>query len=175
MAVSANDIARPTGRCAATGGAIEPGQTFVATLAEADAGLTRLDYSAAAWEGGARPEPPLLFVGSWRTIMPEPDARPRMFIDDDALIDLFEQLGEATEAKRLALRYVLALILVRKRLLRLEGSDGTTMLVRPKGVDLPPDRGGDGPPLVRVDDPGLDETTLNEVTEQLGVVLGDDA
>jgi len=175
MGVSANDIARPTGRCAATGAAIEPGQAFVATLVETDDGLTRLDYSPAAWEKGARPEPPLLFVGSWRTVMPEHDVKPRMFIDDDALNDLFEQLGEATETRRLALRYVLALILIRKRLLRLEGSDGSTMLVRPKGVDLPPDRGGDGPPLVRVDDPGLDEQTLNEVTEQLGVVLGDEA
>lgn len=168
------EVARPTGVCAATGEPIRPGDRFIATLvehAEEDQRLERMDFSLRAWQGGARPQRPLALVGHWKTVMPERDAPKRLLIGDEALLDFFEQLAEATEPKRRALRFILALILIRKRLLRLEGSKGGTMLLRPKGVELPPERGGEGPPLLEVEDPGLDEHAIAEVTEELGAIL----
>lgn len=173
MPLSPSEIAKPTGKCAASGVEIVPGDAYVATLVTrpGEERLERLDFALDAWSSGERPEPPLGVIGSWRTTMPEPNAAPRPLIDDDALVDLFEQLGEADDTRRLAFRYILALILIRKRLLRLEGSDGGTLLVRPKGVELPPERGGDGPAFVRVEDPGLDEESIADATEQLGGVM----
>jgi len=174
------EVARPTGVCAATGETIRAGERFVATLVERtdeDHRLERLDFALGAWERGSRPQRPLALVASWKTVMPERDAPKRLLIGNESLLDFFEQLAEATEPRRLALRFILALILIRKRLLRLEGSKGSSMLVRPKGVDLPPERGGEGPPLILVEDPGLDEQTIAEVTEELGAILNldDDA
>src|SRR5262245_201609 len=116
------EISRATGLCAATAKPIAVGQEFIAALVEADDGpggerLERADYSADAWASGARPA---RLFGYWRARMESPDAKRKPFIDDAALMDLFEQLGEATEPARLSFRYVLGLMLVRKRLLKYE-------------------------------------------------------
>jgi hypothetical protein len=95
----------------------------------------------------------------------------RALIDDAELVDLFEQLGAASAQRQLAFRYILALILIRKRLLRhvgtRKGSGGEVMLVqlaRAAG-------GGPDDPAVEVIDPGLDEQTIAEATEQLGEIM----
>jgi hypothetical protein len=153
-------------------------ETFVAVLAqdlELDA-FVRLDYSLEAWSGGARPKRPLVVLGIWKSTVPEPGAKKRLLIDDASLVDLFEQTAEETEGatpegakEKLAFRFVLALILLRKRLLVQEGAKGKTMLVRAKGTARPPE----GPALMEVVDPGLDDNTIVRVTEQLGTVLSD--
>ena len=110
--------------------------------------------------------------------MADPTAKKRMLIDDQSLLELFEQSAETIEGEgepagekdRLAFRFVLALILLRKRLLVQEGSKGSTMLVRPRGVPKPPE----GPALIPVADPRLDEQTILRVTERLGAVISGD-
>lgn len=133
----------------------------MATLVETDQGLKRDDFCIEAWEGGARPAGGAM-IGFWRAVVPAATHKPRTLIDDGALLDLFEQLAEATEASRLAFRYVLALLLVRKRILRVEPSPRGTLVVR---------TAGENPSRYEVADPGLDETRLAEVTEQLGQVV----
>lgn len=171
------EIARATGHCAATGEVISPDQVYVAALVERpdQEGLERLDFSLTAWEGGARPRPPARLFGSWRAKMPEPGAAKRQFIDDEALLDLFDGLAEATEPGRLAFRFVLALILIRKRLLRHEGGRAGTMLVRrTKAGGAPQDGDPANNPLIEVTDPGMDEGVLAEATEQLGQIVQDE-
>lgn len=178
-AMSANgmsglSVARPTGVCAATGTAFVVGERFVATLVEraGQPGFERVDYSVRAWEGGARPEAPLRLFGSWRTTMPAGDREQRALMSDDELLELFEEMGGTTEPKHLAFRFVLALMLVRRRVLRMMGErrtgDKRAMLVRPRGES------GETP-AIEVADPGMDEATINEVIEQLGQVIGEDA
>jgi len=171
--ISGFELAKPTGACAATGDEIAVGDRFIATLVErpGEDKLERLDFSIGAWESGARPAPPLSLFGSWRTEMPEPGAQKQAFIDADGMTDLFEQLGESDDPRRRAFRYLLTLIMARKRLLRIEGQHDGAMLVRLKGQALPPERGGDGPPLIEVVNPGLDDQTVALATEQLGRVL----
>src|SRR5687767_9058469 len=93
------EIARATGVCAATGRPIAVGEPFVAALAEDEAQerMERVDFSVEAWQGGARPRPPLRLLGHWRATMQAPDARRKPFIDDASLLDLFGQLEGATE------------------------------------------------------------------------------
>jgi hypothetical protein len=177
------EIARPTGVCAGTGATIAPGEPLVAVLLEGpDERLQRRDYTPGAWDNGPGsavlgPESAtgridgLRVVGFWRGIMPEPGESRRRFIDDRALTDLFEQLGEGEpDAKRAAFRYVLALILVRKRLLRLEpggpgGAGGGGPRRWPKA---PPEQNP-----IHVPDPGMTEEAVADVIEQLGGVLSD--
>ena len=139
--------------------------------------FVRLDFCEGAWNEGARPVRPLVLYGFWRGLVPDPTAKKRLLIDDQSLVELFEQSGEsievveggegASEKERMGFRFVLSLILLRKRLLVQEGSKGTTMLVRPRGVPKPPE----GPALMEVVDPGLDAGTIAKVTGMLGAVI----
>lgn len=168
---SVYDIARSAGACAASGRVLAPGERVVVALIERtdDGGLDRLDFAEEAWDAGARDPAGRRVFAHWRGVQPEPNAKPRQFIDDDSLLDLFHRLGESGSEggdgkRRAAFRYVLALILCRKRLLVHEGSAPGALLVRARGSDP-----GSAP--IRVEDPGLDESMLAAATEQVGAVL----
>jgi len=171
-------VARPTGVCAATGQTLEPGSTCIATLCEPPegGGLERRDFSLAAWASDARPEGLFSF---WRTTVAEPGERRRLLVDDDVLMDLFERLAGDDRPQRTAFRFVLALILMRKRLLRFvgrktaSGSGGDDdagrraaehWLLRPRGA-LPED------PPIEVANPRLGDEDVRELTAQLSEIL----
>lgn len=165
-------IARPTGVCAASGRAIAAGEKCIAVLVErADApGMERIDFATDAWEAGARPAAPLRMVGSWRTTVTAGDAKRSRFLDDDELLDLFEQMQETADPRRLAFRYVLALLLIRRRLLRHEGSraEGSRTVLRVsrrKGAAP-----GDGP-VMEVVDPGMADESIAAAVEQLTEIM----
>jgi hypothetical protein len=120
----------------------------------------------------------LELIGTWRALVPDPNEKKRLLLDEGSLLDLFEQTGEAagsevgSNRRRDVFRFVLALILIRKRLLVCEKStrsDGTAsvMLVRPKGVPKPPE----GPALIEVADPGMRDEDVAIAVEQLQTVL----
>ncbi len=165
-------IAKFSGRCAQTDRALEPGEAFIAALAESlETGeLRRIDYSIQAWSDGARPESPWRVFASWRGVAPSPDRPKRPMLDTGSALDLFEQLVEDEDVQdetpaspRHALRYVLTLLLVRKRALVYHGTRDGTILVARKGED-------EAPPI-EITDPGLDESTIAIVAEQLDAVL----
>ncbi|MCK6475417.1 MAG: hypothetical protein L6Q35_01135 [Phycisphaerales bacterium] len=163
-ASSAYSIARPTGVCALTGQAISVGERFVATLVEIDGeqDLRRVDFSAQAWEQGARPTAGRLFA-TWTAVMAEPTAKKRPLLTDDELLDMFDQFAPSTDRRRLVFRYLLALALLRRRLLRHEGSRGTIMLVRRRGA------GADD--VLEVLDPGMDDAAVSEAMEELSRII----
>lgn len=200
------DIQRPSGVCAATGEPLVPGEVYYAALVDppleerqaideaADSGrskktdktddgeppMLRVDISEAAWDADFRP--PYLF-GYWRSVVPEPNEKKKLLVGDAAIQELMLSMDEATEPKQLAFRYVLALILLRKKLLRHDG------------IDRREDPDGDGPvqdwwrftPKLDIDkghfgkwnpdakfevlDPHITEDEIVGVTEQLGQVL----
>jgi hypothetical protein len=133
-----------------------------------DEELDRLDFSLDAWDQGARPDDDRQIFATWRTEVPEPGKKQDPLISADGLVDLFEQLGGTDDSRRLAFRYVLALMLMRKRLLEYVGSEDGHLLVLPKGSE-------DGAEPTRVHDPQaageLDESTLMQLAEQIEQVL----
>lgn len=195
------DIQRPTGVCAATGRELAPGEIVYAALVDPPAEerpepepkakdkqssggelpMLRIDVSSEAWEENSF-RPPYLF-GFWRTEVPEPNEKKKLLVGDAAIQELMLSMEDATEDKQLAFRYVLALILLRKKLLRHDG------------IDRREDEAGDGPvqdwwqftPKVDIDkghfgkwntdakfevlDPHITEDEILGVTEQLGQVL----
>jgi hypothetical protein len=157
-----------SGRCAATGREFNPGEVFVASLFESLPGrrLERADYSLQAWEGGARPGPANALFGFWRaTYSPAPEKKSPL-LSDPELLDLFEELQGAAEHKQVVFRYVLALLLVRRRVLRLMGSPPGRLLVLPRGEAGQPRE---------VVDPGMDEAAVGEAIEQLSQVVAVEA
>ncbi|MBX3377208.1 MAG: hypothetical protein KF678_09430 [Phycisphaeraceae bacterium] len=170
------EVVRATGVCAVTGQAIATGEEYIAALFESEDGtsLERRDYSLDAWRAGTRPGPASRMFGAWKAVMPAPNESRRTLVDDESLMDLLEQLGEATEPARISFRYVLALLLLRRKVLKYEGTrrdrpdspKGLVMLVRrATRVDEPP------APLIEVIDPGMDEQAIADAIEQIGSVL----
>ncbi len=166
------EFARPTGVCALSGKPFTVGETYVAVLIDGnpDNRLERKDFAVEAWESGAaltEIKPPRRALGFWRASMPEPTRKTHAFIDDAALLDLFEQLVDAdlsSEPGRTAFRYVLALILIRKRLLRAEGGRGGPLTVRFA-------RDGQEGRAFEIPDPNLEDAVIAEATEHLAAVM----
>ncbi len=109
---------RPVGKkCAATGEELAPGSLCHSVLVERNGELERLDFSEQGWSG-----PPSGTIGAWTCVVPKPAEVRHEPLDASALMSCFEQLVEEASPAREGLRYVLALLLVKKRRLRLEGS-----------------------------------------------------
>lgn len=90
------------------------------------ADVIRTDYSKDAWRG-----PSDIALGWWRSRIPEPAARKIKLAPNEVLMELFDQLIERPERKDM--RYVLALLLLRRRVLRLEVSDDLSEPPRAQG------------------------------------------
>mgnify|MGYP001793728816 FL=1 len=169
-------ISKVGSACAGSGKPINVGDDIVTALVEDEESMHRVDFLADAWDEGARPDANLTFHGFWRREAPAHDAPRAGLVDAESMIDLFDQLASATEQRGLVLRYVLTLILVRKKALVYEGSRDGAMLVRRRGDALPVERGGEGPDFIEVADPGMDDDAIAEAIDQVGQVLeGDDA
>lgn len=165
------EISHPSGACAATGRPIEIGQEFVAALAERDGeeALERLDFSIESWDGGARPQPPLKLFGFWRGQMPEPNSKKPMFVDDESLVDLFEQLAGEDDERKVVFRFILGLILVRRKLMRYERAAKGKMVLRWTKAS------GGGEEPVEVIDPGMTEGAISLAAEQVGAIMFGDS
>lgn len=170
------EIVRTQDVCAHSGVTLAIGDEHIAALIErpGEEALVRLAYSIEAWEGGARPQVPDRLFGFWKRIVPDKEDKVQPLVNDDEMMDLFEQLEEATEPKQLAFRYLLGLILMRKKRLIFEGS-------APAEGDTPPTlslrqrvKGGGGPVFTLID-PQLDDEAITEATEELGRVMNLDS
>ena len=106
------EVQRCTRRCAATDRALEPGDVCYSVLEMNGADVVRKDFCAEAWNG-----PPEAAFGWWRSRMPEPTAKKIKLAPNDVLLELFDQLADRPDQQDL--RYVLTLLLVRRRVLRL--------------------------------------------------------
>ena len=104
-----------TRRCAITGRELHPGDRFYSVLLDEGGKFQRRDYSAEAWQG-----PPEGAFSFWAGRIPvgEEDRRPR--IDDDMLLDCFQRLEDEGEPGRIRFRYVVALLLMRRKRLKFE-------------------------------------------------------
>jgi hypothetical protein len=107
------EIQRCTRHCASSGRELLEGETFYSVLLPRGAELARLDYSAEAWNG-----PPADAIGWWKSQMPTREAKKAQLAPSDVLLELF--VGLADQPQQADKRYVLALLLVRRRILRLE-------------------------------------------------------
>lgn len=167
-------IARSAGVCAATGRPLQPGEPVVVAIAEADGGgFARFDFAQDAWRDDAAAPGGRPFFARWQSVCSKGGPRPGALLDDAELLDLFFSLAEDGEAAphdrgKAAFRFVLALLLTRRRLLRVAGSKAGVLLVR---------RAGDGEATapIEVVDPGLDADALREATAMLGSVMRGDA
>jgi hypothetical protein len=102
---------RPNGCCHQTGRPFAPGEPFFSALVRSKSALERIDSCVESWQG-----PPEHALAWWKSTFPAADSAGATLAPVDVLLDVLEQLdGRPDEAP---LRYLLALELVRRRVLR---------------------------------------------------------
>lgn len=166
------EIVRTQDVCAHTNEPLHVGDECIAALVERpdDEALVRVMYSIDAWNDGARPQSPDRLFGFWKRVVPEKEDRVQPLVNDEEMMDLFEQLEEAVEPKQLAFRYLLGLILMRKKKLLFEGSTSANA-DNPPTLQLRQWVKGGGGPIFNVIDPQLDDDAIADATEELGRVM----
>ncbi len=109
---------RTCGKCQKT---LQEEETVYSCLLLDSNAFTRADFCGDCWKN---PSGIPQFFSFWKTTVPRKDVPKRKVIDNAAIMNLFLRLGESGEhhdepwAKNM--RYVLALFLMRKKLLKLE-------------------------------------------------------
>jgi hypothetical protein len=154
-------IQASTRRCTVTGRELTPGERYYSVLIDEGSTLTRRDYSLAAWQG-----PPPGAFSFWQGRLPAGNGPRRPPIDDEILMECFGRLEGELEPARVSFRFVLALLLVRRKRLRLED-------VRQEGgqeiLTVRDTRGGARHQVI---DPGLPDDELEAVQDEVFQLLG---
>ena len=157
------EVESATGVCAVTGRKLEEGDEFYTVLFEDGDSFRRADYSLEAWD-----QPPAGCFCHFKTRVPVKEKRKRLLVDRELLINFFLRLADETEPVRVQFRFVLALILMRKRALRYDSStteDGVETWV----MTLPREQ-----TTHRVVNPRLTDDQIDGVSRQLTAILHGD-
>jgi len=157
------EVEPAVGRCAATGRHLEEGEEFYSALFEDGEGFRRCDYSLDSWNG-----PPEGSYCHFKSRVPIKQKRKKLLVDNEILVSFFLRLGDESEPARLHFRFVLALILMRKRLLRYEGS------VVEGGVEVWRMVQASDRSEHRVVNPRLTDEQIEGVSSQLSAILHGD-
>ena len=157
------EVDKPLGQCYGTGRKIEYGEEYFGALVEIDEGLQRRDFCADYWES----EKPNVFC-YWRSRLPHPNQKKQIFVDDEMLMAFFERLENETGQEKVNFRFVLALILMRKRRLKY---DATRV---ENGKEIWRLRIVGEKEIVEVVNPHLDEEQVEQLSSQIGQILQTD-
>jgi hypothetical protein len=154
------EIKKTLGQCWGTGRRFEVGAEYYAALVETPAGFERRDFSVEFWQA----QNPEVYC-YWKTKMADPDHKRKLFVDDEMLMTFFERLANETEPEKVNFRFVLTLVLMRKRILKYDSSkveDGREIwTLRVTGENR----------SVQVVNPHLTEDQVAELSSQIGQIL----
>jgi hypothetical protein len=155
------EIDKPLGQCCGSGKKIEYDEEYFAALVETEDGLQRRDFCADYWQQQKSD----VFC-YWKSRLPSPDQKKQIFVDDEMLMAFFERLEPESEPEKINFRFVLTLILMRKRRLKYDSTkteDGKEIWrLRIVGSDKQ---------FVEVVNPHLNEEQIGQLTAQMGQIL----
>ena len=154
------EVSKPLGQCSGTGKKIEYGEEYFAALVETPEGLHRRDFCDDYWQQ----QKPDVFC-YWKTKLPDPGQKRQIFVDDEMLMAFFDRLEKETEQEKINFRFVLMLVLMRKRRLKYDSSkieDGKEIWrLRVVGENQ----------FIDVMNPHLDQQQIEQLSSQIGEIL----
>ncbi len=154
------EIKKPLGCCSGSNKEILPGDEYFAALIETNQGLERHDYCKEYWQEN---HPEVFYF--WKAIMPDPNQKKSIFIDDDTIMTFFNRLADEEDAEKINFRFVLCLMLMRKRRLKYVSSEvqdeRELWLLNVAGEKR----------TTQVVNPNLREEQIEELTDNLGQIL----
>jgi len=109
------EIQASSRKCCVSGRELRSGEKYYSVLLDQAGKLVRNDYSVEAWKG-----PPEGSFSFWMGTIAAPDSRRRPPIDDEMLMDCFGRLEGQPEPAKIRFRYILALLLMRRRRFKFE-------------------------------------------------------
>jgi hypothetical protein len=154
-------IQGPARQCTGSQRELRAGERFYSVLLEEAGQLVRRDYAADVWPG-----PPEGAIAYWCGRIPASGQPRRPTINDEWLLDCFTHLGEAKEPAQKNFRYVVALLLMRRKRFKFEDArkhDGNDCLLL---------RDAKTGARHEVLDPRLDDAEAASVQEEVFRVLG---
>jgi len=156
-------VGHPSGTCGGCGREFEVNERYYSTLFDLGTEFERRDFCTACWETGDRGA-----FSFWQTRRPDPGEERTLLVDDDVILNFFHRLDGETEPLKVNFRYIVALILMRKRVLKFETTEregGTEYwvlrLVRNKTHH-------------RVVNPHLTDEEIEHLSEEVGQLLNTD-
>ncbi len=154
------EIAKSQHQCSTCQGPFQELQEYYSALYEVGDTFQRKDFCITCWKGPADD-----MFSFWKTQVPAKEAKPKKFVDDDVIIDFFRRLEGATEDLKINFRYILALVLMRKKLVRFEGTrrdpSGEFLKVKLRGEDT----------VQEVFNPNMTPEMMQQVTVEVGRIL----
>lgn len=94
---------------------MKPGEPVYSVLVGRGSSVVRMDYSTEAWSGPPTAEET---IGWWKSVVPDANGPKVHWAPNDVMLNFFEQLEERPDQQDV--RYVLALLMIRRRILRQE-------------------------------------------------------
>lgn len=107
------EVTHCTRQCAASGRTLVPGETYFSTLHIDNGSPVRRDIASDEWRG-----PVEGLIAWWKSRVPLGDGAKLKLAPQEVLLNLFVELADRPEEAEF--RYVLGLLLMRRRLLKLE-------------------------------------------------------
>jgi hypothetical protein len=157
------EINKPLGLCSGSGRKIRYGEEYFGALVETAEGLQRRDFCAEYWNS----EKPDVFC-FWKSRLASPDQKKARFIDDEMLMAFFQRLENETESRKVDFRFVLALVMMRKKILKYDQTknnrDNEIWRLRVVGENR----------TVDVLNPHLSEDQIEQLSSQMGQILQTD-
>ena len=162
------EIQNASGCCGKCGRELAGGEEFTAALFEAEDGFRRQDLCMSCLQAAGDEVTGAYSV--WQSRVPTPEQPKNRFVGDEVLIDFFEKLRDSEEATKINFRFVLALMLMRKKLLVYDGSrrdddGGEVWTMHFRKQDTP----------VEVIHPEMGPGQIAAVTAELGSIFEDES
>jgi hypothetical protein len=160
------DIQKSSKMCSACERAFDEGESYFSALYDRGEQFERRDYCPPCWEADDDETEAFSF---WKTHVPTQEEQRKLLVDDDVLVSFFlrladEQQEQQPQHKR-NFRYILALVLMRKKILRFvdiaREDDAEFLVLRYPREDRE----------FRVRDPGLTEEEADTVKDDLSQIL----
>ncbi|MFC1582031.1 hypothetical protein ACFL4W_00695 [Planctomycetota bacterium] len=147
------------GVCGVCARSFEEEESFISNVTESEIGMARRDYCETCWEKVDQTDT----FYYWKTVF-RPVKNRNVFVDNETLMNFFIRLEEEDSNTKKNFRYLLSLILLRKRLLVFKDvfkeGDREYMIMRDKTDQE-----------FRVLNPGMDKETIETVKGQMLAVL----
>lgn len=155
------EISKPAPHCATCEKGFAEDDELFSALYDEKTEFVRRDYCLECWtgvDGNA-------VFSFWRTRIPKKETPPKRFVDDQALLAFFSRLEGEEEPLKINFRFVLALLMIRKKLFRFgsvrrEG-EREWLILHDKREERD----------VEVLNPNLSDEEVEAVTEECGKLL----
>jgi hypothetical protein len=110
------DIQKCTRRCCETDRELQPGDVYYSVLIAEGANIVRRDYAEEAWPG-----PPDAVIGWWKSTLPDVRSNTMRWAPNDVMLHFFLELEGRADSQDT--RYILTLLMLRRRVVRLEETE----------------------------------------------------